>query len=75
MFDIHAGNTAHKMKEDGFWSKVGKKHYIHVSGMEVTYDCNRWVWCIDGVPSYTLLWVTKYEVERIALEKVAGKIS
>lgn len=72
MFDVHAGNTAHKMKNDGFWVKVGKKHYVHVSGTEVTYDCNRWLWCINGKPLYTTLWVTKYEVERIYEKQLAN---
>jgi len=32
----------------GTWAKVGKKHYRHVSGVEVRYDWKRWGWEVIG---------------------------
>jgi len=56
-------NTATTMKEDGMWAKVGKKHYIHASGNEICYDCNSWLWRINGKDGYTTLWAAKYAAE------------
>lgn len=28
----------------GDFVKVGRKHFRHVSGLEITYDGNRWSW-------------------------------
>jgi len=62
------GHTGREMVQTGEWVKVGKKHYQHVSGVEVVYDHNRWVWCIKGGPKnntcWSALWVAKHEVER-----------
>lgn len=33
---------------DGDFAKVGKKHYRHVSGLEVQYDCMAWGWRAAG---------------------------
>ena len=48
------------------WAKVGKKHYVHVSGVEVAYDCNAWLWRVDGGDGYTTLWVAKQNAENKA---------
>ena len=58
-------NTAATMKQDRAWAKVGNKHYIHVSGNEVSYDCNAWLWRVNSKNGYTTLWVAKYEAERM----------
>lgn len=33
---------------DGDFVKVGHKHFRHVSGAEIVYDCNRWAWQAAG---------------------------
>lgn len=48
----------------GYWAKVGKKHYIHVSGIEVIYDCNAWLWFV-GNEGYSTLWAAKYYAEQL----------
>lgn len=59
------GNTAVEMTSSGSWVKVGKKHYQHISGAEVKYDCNAWGWVINGGNmAYSSLWAAKYEVEK-----------
>lgn len=30
------------------WKSVGRKHWSHVSGVQVKYDCNAWKWQIIG---------------------------
>jgi len=52
------------MKEDGMWAKVGKKHYLHVSGNEVQYDCNAWLWRVNGKEGFSTLWAAKYAAEQ-----------
>lgn len=32
----------------GDFAKVGKKHFRHVSGAEIKYDCNAWGWRACG---------------------------
>jgi len=69
------GHTGREMVESGAWVKLGKKHYQHSSGIEIRYDCNRWVWQIVGGHAFTLLWVARHEVERsafAALSTVGG---
>ena len=37
------------------WAKVGRKHYRHETGVEVTYDFNRFLWiAADGNGYITL---------------------
>jgi hypothetical protein len=59
-------NTAITMKKDDMWAKVGKKHYMHVSGIEIKYDCNSWLWRIDGKEGYSTLWAAKYYAEKLS---------
>jgi hypothetical protein len=58
-------NTAIVIKKDSTWAKVGKKHYLHVSGNEVIYDCNNWLWRVNGKNGYSTLWAAKYEAENL----------
>lgn len=58
------------MVASGQWAKVGKKHFRHVSGIEVTYDCNAWRWLVSSEPRLT--WGT-LEVAAHVAEK-AGAI-
>lgn len=61
------GNTATEMTESGEWSKVGRKHYRHVSGVEVRYDVNAWGWRVDGGSEvWDRLYVAKAEAEKVA---------
>jgi hypothetical protein len=59
-------NTGREMVASGQWAKIGKKHYRHVSGIEVWYDCNAWKWrtSLDKSLGWSALWVARYEVER-----------
>ena len=34
----------------GTWERVGRKHYRHVTGIEVVYRSNAWTWEIVGGP-------------------------
>lgn len=61
------GNTGREMVESGAWVKLGSKHYSHISGAEIRYNSNRWVWEIVGRnEAYSLLWVARYNVEKVA---------
>jgi len=64
------GNTGKAMVGSGAWVRVAKKHYRHVSGVEIVYRCNHWVWAVveDGKPEtrWSMLWVARYEAERTA---------
>jgi hypothetical protein len=33
---------------DGDFAKIGKKHFRHVSGAEIQYDCMAWGWRACG---------------------------
>lgn len=39
-----------ELVKSGQWAKVAKKHFRHVSGVEVTYDCNAWGWIVSTSP-------------------------
>ena len=51
----------------GDFVKVGRKHYRHVSGAEIVYDCNRWRWSAVGQLWQTLD-VAAYYVRKQAAE-------
>ena len=59
---MRMSNTATEMKKDQMWTKVEKKHYIHVNGSEITYDCNRFMWVVNGY-RFKALWQAKEEAE------------
>jgi hypothetical protein len=55
-----------KPQTEGSWSKIGRKQYRHVSGKVVTYDCNRWVWVIEGTRyGFKTLTAAQSEVDRL----------
>lgn len=66
MRSMRHGNTGIEMVNSGSWIKVGKKHYRHESGIEVRYDCNRYIWIVSTQPNhgYSTLWVARYEAEK-----------
>lgn len=68
MMNQRHGNTGIEMVASGSWVKVGRKHYRHVSGAEVVYDCNRWHWQVTGAGSwdglYGSLWVARHYAEK-----------
>jgi hypothetical protein len=70
MMNTRHGNTAKEINLNGDWMKVGKKHYLHGSGAEVVYDCNRFGWRLTGARLshlngvYVALWVAKGYAER-----------
>ncbi len=37
-----------KPQTDGLWQRVGRKHYQHVTGIEIVYRPNLWLWEIIG---------------------------
>lgn len=60
-------NTAREIEASGAWCKVGRKHYRHESGIEVRYDCNRWLWIVVGHgDGYRSLWIAVHRAEQIA---------
>jgi hypothetical protein len=65
---IRAGNTGREMIESGAWIKVARKHYRHMEGVEIVYNCNRWAWEIIGGKNtgeaYGLLWVARQRAEQ-----------
>ena len=64
---LRAGNTGREMVESGQGVKAGRKHYRHESGIEIAYNCNRWVWEIVGHgEAYTLLWAARHWAEKQA---------
>ena len=65
MLNYRHENTALKMKNSGEWARVGSKHYLHVSGNEVKYDCNAWLWRVNGGAGYTTLWAAKEMAENM----------
>lgn len=69
MLSSRRPNTAKAMADSGNWAKVGPKHYIHISGEEITYNCNRWLW-IHGNYGYTTLWAAKHNAEMTAAVKI-----
>jgi len=45
LYDVRRNRrTDLQIVNDGDFVKVGKKHFRHVSGAEVKYDCNAWAW-------------------------------
>lgn len=62
------GNTGREMVQTGAWVKVGRKHYAHISGVEVVYRCNDWAWEVIGTGlMYQALWVAKQAAEKAGL--------
>jgi hypothetical protein len=57
------------MVNSGAWNKVGKKHFRHVSGAEVRYDCNAWTWAVTGCAAdgerYSALHAARSRVEYV----------
>lgn len=63
---LRMGNTGREMVQSGTWVKVARKHYRHVSGAEIRYNSNRWLWEIVGTEhAHELLWAARHVVERI----------
>lgn len=63
------GNTSAEMVTSGAWVKVGRKHYQHVTGLEIKYNHNAWAWETIGTVrpgSYKALWAARWHVEREA---------
>jgi hypothetical protein len=63
MGSMRHGNTGREMLAGGAWVKVGRRHYRHVSGAEVKYDCNLWGWATGG-RLYASLWAARDAAER-----------
>lgn len=63
--DIRHGNTGRELVNSGAWVKVGRKHYRHIDGAEVRYNCNHWGWQIVGQPElWKSLWVAAHWATR-----------
>ena len=46
--------------ETAGWEKVGRKHYRNTErGVEVRYDCNRWLWEVIGGSNCSLFYTTR----------------
>ena len=59
-------NTKKEMEMSGEWNLIGRRHYRHISGVEITYDNMTFGYRASDVPaeSYRFLWVVKYDVEK-----------
>lgn len=70
MFRRMPNDTQKQMLASGSWIKVARKHYRHVSGVEVKYDCNQRGWEVSTKPGYyySVLWAARYEAERAGSE-------
>ena len=68
-------NTAKQMETSGEWAKTGRKHYTHVTGAVVTYNCNAWAWEVSTMPhtNFAALGHAKLEVEAAA--RKAGTVA
>jgi len=60
------GNTGIDMVNSGAWVKVARKYYRHISGIEVAYDCNGYVWTVSDGSRWSSLWVARHNVEKMA---------
>jgi hypothetical protein len=49
----------------GDFVKVGRRHFRHESGLEITYDCNRSHWLAAGNAWQSLEWAA-YQVRKAA---------
>jgi hypothetical protein len=65
MRNLRHGNTSREMLAGGTWVKVGRRHYRHVSGAEVKYDCGLRGWATGGW-LYASLWAARDAAERAA---------
>lgn len=50
------------------WVKVGRRHYRHETGIEVTYDWNRFLWIAADSNAYTTL----HAAQRASLRKAGA---
>lgn len=68
---MRAGHTHLDLRRSGQWAVVARRHYRHLSGIEVAYDCNRWSWVVSGPgmdpERYERLWVAQHRAERLGL--------
>jgi hypothetical protein len=55
-------NTHEQMTASGLWAKVGRKHYRHVSGIEIKNDGSLWV-IVGKRLGYTSLWAARDAVQ------------
>lgn len=62
--------TDTEMIESGQWVRVARRRYRHVTGVEVVYGNNEWLWFIRGGPhdgeGYGTLGVARHAAERDA---------
>lgn len=53
-----------KHQHNGLWQSVGRKRYQHVSGVEIVYRHNFWLWEIVGGKydghRYERLWAAQH---------------
>lgn len=60
------------MTNSGNWVKVGRKHYRHKTGHEITYDFNHHCWCVSINTNsvinimFTTLDAARHHAERLA---------
>ena len=47
----YGNNTRTDILASGQWVQIAKKHYQHIDGAEIKYDCMAWLWRIVGTDS------------------------
>lgn len=55
----------------GDFVKLGRRHFRHVSGLEITFDCTRRLWNAAGFAWQTLDWAA-YQVRKHAENNARG---
>ena len=66
-----------KPTTEGTWERVGRKHYAHISGIEVLQRPNAYDWEIVGGPEdghrYSTLSVAQYSALRHFTKVLSGR--
>jgi hypothetical protein len=58
--------TTTQSETEATWTKIGRKQYRYTDGTVVSYDCNSFMWVIQGTRlGFRVLWAAKLHVEQI----------
>lgn len=64
--NIYENLLSEVVKSD--WVKTGPKHWSHVSGVQVKYDCNAWKWQVIGGANCGRFYTAKWEAQTEAVK-------
>lgn len=60
--------TRMKPITEGTWNRIARKQYRHISGIEVLYRHNSWVWEVVGGKNDGLCWTTLSHAQHFAVQ-------